>query len=67
MGQVNAVFEVKSVFLEKTITYKDGHSTQDERSKQVGMDVVAGATQFPVIKAYTKLSFPDVQNDCIII
>lgn len=49
MGQVCAVLEVNRVFLEKIITYKDGHCTQDERSKQVGVDVVAGTAQFPMI------------------
>lgn len=46
--QVTAVLEVKRVFSEKIITYKDGHGTQDERSEQVGVDVVAGTVQFPM-------------------
>lgn len=37
------------MFFEKIITYQDGHGTQDERSKQVGVDVVAGTMQFPTI------------------
>lgn len=49
-GKITAVLEVRTAFLEKIITYEDGHSTQDKRSKQVGMNVVAGATEFPIIE-----------------
>lgn len=62
MGKSTAVLVVRSVYSEKIITYNDGHSTQDERSKQVGVDIVAGATQFPMTKHTQNNNFPPDQK-----
>lgn len=50
MGKITAVLAVRTVFLEKIITHKDGHGTQDKRGKQVGVNVVTGTMEFSKIE-----------------
>ncbi len=44
---VFAVPELRSIFHEKRISREDGHSSQDERGKQIGVDVITCATELP--------------------
>lgn len=44
---VSVVSELRSVSAQQSISAQDGNSSQNERCKQVGVDVVPGAVQLP--------------------
>lgn len=48
-GHVAVVSELGRVSGEERVAGEDGHSAQDEGGEKVGVDVVAGAAEFPTI------------------
>lgn len=46
-GDVPVVSELRSVSAQQSISGQDGNSSQNEGSKQVGVDVVSGTVQLP--------------------
>lgn len=65
---VPVVPELRSVSAQQSISGQDGNSSQNERRKQVGVDVVSGAVQLPAdttrATVMSNISMFDIQSDC---
>lgn len=52
-GDVPVVSELRSASAQQSVSGQDGNSSQNERCKQVGVDVVSGAVQLPANITHT--------------
>lgn len=66
-GNILVVSELRCVFHEKSISRKDGQSSQDEWGKQVGVDVITCATKLPMIlHTNTYSTGYEIKNDAAV-